>query len=812
MISPRDVLGINARSLLYIRKYNSQKATAIADSKLKTKKFLQARGIRVPKLVATFRSLQDITEQAIRKLPADIVIKPNDSSGGSGIVVLTEKRPFGWMTVSGKRFTYRDMEEHLQSILQGAFHHTGYRDIALVEKRIITHSKLQGITYKGLPDIRIIVFNLVPVLAMLRLPTAASDGKANLHSGGICAGIDMSKAEVTYLLQYDQLIHEVPGIGSLTGFTIPFWDEILRMAVQAQYITNIGFLGVDIALDRTGPILLEVNARPGLMVQVANLVPLRKRLRRVEGLKVKSVARGIAIAKALFGRKLEKDIKALSGRTIIGNKEYITLHLPGGTRQFQAKINPRVSESFIDADLAKTLTADHPSLETETGALKIRYQLLDRKSQTLFQPLAMGSSTFDIIIGKRELKNVLIDPYKYDKTELPQRYEEPAVRQPRTKLKKKEIIQTWRETDRKLSRIEKLVSKHFSLQPLNYSDELQTFIAEKGNYNPQFVYKEDNDMIAALRDELQKIYISQDDVRGMLFAKKHEHMLLKLDFFEACGKDGEQFTELSEQLFARPSQECSIKAHELLVQFEKQRHHFPPRERVGPKEAIPHIFEHLKKYGLDKTWHVIERNHGARMAVSKSKKRQIFVREDSSFTLKDTPLLFAHELDTHVLRLENGLNQPYLIFANGTADYLETEEGLAIYNQNMHTGIKDVKYYTAALSYTKTLETIQLSFADAVESNVKQAVFRHEEERKNPLPDMFRRVYRAKRGIGDTSKPGGCTRDLVYFTGLQKVQYFLKHGGDITQLYKGKIDLSSVPLVSQMEELVDPLHIPPYYS
>ena len=814
MTSPRDVLGINARSLLYIKKYNSQKATAIADSKLKTKKFLQARGIRVPKLVATFRSLQDIDRERLLKLPADIVIKPNDASGGSGIVVLSEKRPYGWLTVSGKRFTYDDMVQHLQSIVQGAYSPSGYGDTALIEKRIITHNKLQGITYKGLPDIRILVFNLVPVLAMLRLPTATSDGKANLHSGGIGAGIDISKGELTYLVQYDQLVHEVPGIGSLAGFTIPFWDDILRMAVQAQYITNIGYLGVDIALDRTGPILLEVNARPGLMVQVANLVPLRKRLRRVEGLKVKSVARGIAIAKALFGRKIDKDIKMLSGRTIIGNKEYITLHLPEGPRQFQAKINPRLLENYIDADLAKTLLEKHPSLETDNGSLKMRYQLLDRKSQTIFKPLAMESSAFDLIIGKRELKNVLIDPYKYDTTELPVLHEEGVnLKKPvRTKLKKKDLVRMWRETDKKLSRIEKLLPQHFSLMPQNYVAEMDTFVEKSGNYNPQFQYKEDEDMVNALRDELQKIQISPDDIRGILFARKQEELLLKLDLFASVGKDAEHFTELCEQLYARPNQECSIKAHELFALFQKQKQHFPKNTLIPAEKMEEHIYEHLKKYGLD-SWKVIARDNGIRMSVGKSKKRQIYMRSDANFYQEDMPRLLSHEIDTHVLRLENGLAQPYRIFTSGTPGYLETEEGLAIYNQNLRIDSKNVQFFTSALTYLKTVEVIPLTFADAMESTLVRSFYRHGKiESEGHLRAAFRKIYRVKRGIGDTTQPGGCTRDLVYFTGLQKVQYFIKHGGDIQQLYKGKVDIDSVSLISQMEELVDPLHLPPYYT
>ncbi|PIV89949.1 hypothetical protein COW46_05475 [Candidatus Gracilibacteria bacterium CG17_big_fil_post_rev_8_21_14_2_50_48_13] len=814
MISPRDILGINARQLLYIKKYNSKKAVAIADSKLKTKKFLQARGIRVPKLVATFRKVQDISSETLRKLPADIVIKPNNGSGGNGIVVLSERRPYGWLTVSGRRFTYADMEKHLQAIVQGAFNATGYSDVALIEKRIITHSKLQGITYKGLPDVRVIVFNLVPVLAMLRLPTAASDGKANLHSGGVGAGIDIAKGDLTYLVQHDGLVHEVPGIGNLTGFTVPYWDEILRMAVQAQYITNIGYLGVDIALDRHGPILLEVNARPGLMVQVANLVPLRKRLRRVEGLKVKSVARGIAIAKALFGRKMERDIKMLSGRTIMGNKEYITLHLPGGPRQFQAKINPRLVENYIDSSLAESLIEKHPSIKTENGDLKMRYQILDKKSLSIFKPLEMDASSFDVIIGKRELKNVLIDPYKYETKEMPQMHEETTQRpsSSQNKMKKQEIVRQWRETDKKLSRVEKLISKHFSLLAVNYHEEMEIFEEKKGNYNPTFVYKEDKDLLMALHDEVEKIAIAEDDLRGQLFAQKKDELLLKLNFYQAVGQDAERYTELSEQLFAKANQEYSVKAHELYVLFKKQRDTFMEKHRLTAEELEPYIVEHLHKYGLDREWTIVKRNHGSRISVGKSKKRVLYLRNDAHFTKEHNKQLFAHEIDTHILRLENGLAQPYRIMTNGTAGYLQTEEGLAVYNQTVNLESKNLHVFTPALTYLKTLEVMPLTFKDAMDSSLVQVFFKPGAKIANPLRSSFRKIYRVKRGIGDTSQPGGCTRDLVYFTGLQKVQYFLKHGGDIQQLYKGKISIESVPLIAQMDELKDPLYIPSIFA
>jgi len=43
----------------------------------------------------------------------------------------------------------------------------------------------------GLPDIRVIAYNMVPVMAMMRIPTKESGGKANIHGGACAVGIDI---------------------------------------------------------------------------------------------------------------------------------------------------------------------------------------------------------------------------------------------------------------------------------------------------------------------------------------------------------------------------------------------------------------------------------------------------------------------------------------------------------------------------------------------------------------------------------------------------------------------------------------------
>jgi len=116
---------------------------------------------------------------------------------------------------------------------------------------------------------------------MLRLPSVESEGKANLHLGAYGAGIDLAKGVVTYLTHRGKIIKEIPEIGSVKGLKIPYWDDILRIACQSQLASNLGYMGADIAIDKfLGPVLLEINARAGIGIQLANLSPLRKRLEK----------------------------------------------------------------------------------------------------------------------------------------------------------------------------------------------------------------------------------------------------------------------------------------------------------------------------------------------------------------------------------------------------------------------------------------------------------------------------------------------------------------------------------------------------
>ncbi len=355
----REVLGMNARNLDYVRPLNRRRSREFADNKLLAKRLLRKNGLPVPGLVARIRNHAELDTFDWDSLPGSFALKPNRGFGGEGILIVYGRRrgrTDAWVKANGSVVTVDDLKAHIRNILDGSYSLTNTPDIAFFEERLKLLKLFKPYAYKGIPDIRVIVFNKVPVMAMLRLPTRESDGKANLQQGAIGLGIDLATGTTTSAVVGKSFIIEyVPKTRlALSGIRIPYWNEILRIAVESQSVSGLGFLGADIAIDRDrGPVLLELNARPGLSIQIANLTGLKGRLDRVKGLKVKTTERGILLGKNLFGGEIEEEIEELSGKRVIGSVEKVKLIGKDGKEiVVNAKIDTGADSTSIDTDLA----------------------------------------------------------------------------------------------------------------------------------------------------------------------------------------------------------------------------------------------------------------------------------------------------------------------------------------------------------------------------------------------------------------------------------------------------------------------------
>lgn len=279
---------MNERNGDFILRYNPRRNFPLVDDKRQTKSLALRAGIAVPDLYAVVEIEHQIAELEERLSGyEDFVVKPAHGSGGEGILVIVGRANDGYRKASGTLTSGEDLGHHISNILSGMYSLGGLPDCALIEYRVTFDPIFSEVSYLGVPDIRTVVFRGVPVMAMVRLPTRASDGKANLHQGAVGVGIELATGRTFRGVWHEQPVEQHPDTGVIIeGLEIPQWDDILALTARCHDLVGLGYVGVDIVLDRKrGPLMLEMNARPGLSIQLANHLGLLNRLRRIEALR-----------------------------------------------------------------------------------------------------------------------------------------------------------------------------------------------------------------------------------------------------------------------------------------------------------------------------------------------------------------------------------------------------------------------------------------------------------------------------------------------------------------------------------------------
>ena len=437
----------NERNKVYLRK-NTAVGKAIADSKYRTKKKLMTAGVSVPELIARFKNQDDLNNFKWEKLEGNFVIKPESGYGGEGILIIRKRGKWAgeWLKMNGEVLPTADLQRHCQEILAGKYSLHSMPDTVLVEERIKIHPLFLALTKSGTPDIRVIVYNRIPVMAMFRIPTEKSGGKANLHQGAMGLGVDLATGITTFGIEGGGMtVSRIYDFNKkkkrkVNGIKIPFWREILETAVKCQVaLPELGYMGVDVVLDKEkGPEVLEVNARPGLSIQLCNRAGLRARLEKVDEIEVRSVDHAITLAKYLFGEKFFEKVEEKEKNRLIEPVENIRVKIPKGFKpefdknriikkgkhlmiEVKAKVDTGALRSSIDHKLAKEL-----GLLTEERILYYRHYrsalgsaherpvvwltfwLKGKKISTAVNVANREGLSSQFLIGRRDLTGFLI--------------------------------------------------------------------------------------------------------------------------------------------------------------------------------------------------------------------------------------------------------------------------------------------------------------------------------------------------------------------------------------------------------------------
>lgn len=446
----RQFLTKNERNKIYLRK-NSAQGRVTADSKYKTKKMLEKAGVGVPRLIKRFRTVKEVEDFQWQELPGNFVVKPVSGYGGEGILIIRKKiNTDKWQMMDGKMMLTEDLKRHCQEILAGRYSLHGMPDSVLIEERIKIHPMFLSITKSGTPDIRVMVYNKVPVMAMLRVPTEKSGGKANLQQGAIGLGVDLATGITTFGIEgKGEEIKKIYDLGKkkmikVNGIKIPRWREILETAVNCQKaISGLGFLGVDVVLDKEkGPEVLEVNARPGLSIQICNKAGLKSRMAKVEDAEVRSVNHAVILAKYLFGESFFEKVEQKEKIRTVQPLETIKVKIPKGFKpelqkspilklgkhrvvEVRAKIDTGAFRSSIDRTLAEKLGLleevrilyyrhyrSSLGVHKDRPVIGVTFWLDGKKVMTAVNVADRGKLRTKFLLGRKDLDGFLVSSKK----------------------------------------------------------------------------------------------------------------------------------------------------------------------------------------------------------------------------------------------------------------------------------------------------------------------------------------------------------------------------------------------------------------
>ncbi len=279
------IMGMNARNHNVIFPNNPRCLYPLVDNKVLTKQLAEKFNINTPRLLGLIEYQYQVKKfHHLIKNRKEFVIKPAHGSGGKGVLVITDYTDEKFITISGRQLTYTEVYQHISNILSGLYSLGGKYDVAILEEVVHFTKSFKDFSYQGVPDVRIIVYKGYPAMAMTRLSTKASGGRANLHQGAVGVGLDICTGKTLRAVVRNKPIETHPDTGiNLSYLNVPKWKEHLKIAAQAYEMTSLGYLGADIVLDeQKGPMLLELNARPGLAIQIANGCGLLEKIKKID--------------------------------------------------------------------------------------------------------------------------------------------------------------------------------------------------------------------------------------------------------------------------------------------------------------------------------------------------------------------------------------------------------------------------------------------------------------------------------------------------------------------------------------------------
>jgi len=341
---------------------------------------------------------------------------------------------------------------------------------------------------------------------------------------------------------------------------------------------------------------------------------------------------------------------------------------------------------------------------------------------------------------------------------------------------------TLKEVSKELDKLKLPIGLVFT--PTNLITEKVKFF-ESESYNPVFQYrivKNKNKEILEKLMEIEEI-VDVDPRISEFYLRVIYHKYLTDRLMKSVGENS-KITKYSEEKYGSSSPILFRNACRVL-RGKTDNYNIFDSKKLNNEEYLEYdqieqiVNETFNLLGLS-GWKVKKSLNIARNGVKIGIKAKEFL-VDRNIRKRPTELkkTIIHEIGTHVLRAINGestgidaLRKP------NVPEYLDTEEGLAMYNEELMGLLSEKDLRKRALFVWAVKFGEDLTFRDLYNAALG---FLSPKE-------AFDLVYRVKRGLGDTSLPGIYSKDIVYFRGFRRIRKKVKEIVNMYNfLYAGKI-------------------------